>query len=125
MVGGVECGQQALEPSIQLGGLPQTVPDLLKMESDDGGKVLAVERPPDFREVEAEAPHRGDLVKPFCLFSPVPPMARTRPRGRREQPDLFVVVQGPHGDAGGIGEFTDAPLPVGARVLGHRCEPRT
>jgi hypothetical protein len=128
VVGGLECRQQTLEPVIQLRGLTQTVANLLEMESDDGREALAaVECPPDLSEVEAEAPHRGDLVEPLCLLGPVPPMARTRPRGGHEQPDLVVVVQRPHGDAGCVGEFADAPFPVAAPDFRfrHRREPTT
>jgi hypothetical protein len=41
-------------------------------------------------------------------------MASTRSRGRRQQADLVVVVKRPHGDAGGLGEFADAPFALGA-----------
>ncbi len=96
------------------------------MEPDDGGETLAaVECPPDLLEVEAEAPHRGDLVEPLCLLGPVPPMARTRPRGRREQPDLVVMVKRPHGDASGVGEFAHAPFPVAAADFRFRHRRRT
>ena len=85
------------------------------MDPDDGREALAaIECPPDCLEVESEAPHRGDLVEPLDLFGPVPPMASTRSRGWREQTDVVVVVKRPHGDAGGLGEFTDAPFALGA-----------
>jgi hypothetical protein len=98
------------------------------MEPDDGGKTLtAVECPPDLLEVEAEAPHRGDLVEPLCLLGAVPPMARIRPHGRRQQPDLFVMVKRPHGDTGGVGESAYGPFRVVATDFRfrHRREPTT
>jgi hypothetical protein len=88
------------------------------MDPDDRRQAFAaIECPPNRLEVEAEAPHCGDLVEPLYLLSPVPPMASTGSRGWHEQADVVVVVKCPHGDAGGVGEFTDTPFPTGAANL--------
>src|SRR5690606_16826207 len=76
------------------------------------GAVAAtpVQQLADLLQREPELAQREDLLEPRDLLLPVQPVAGAAARGRPQQPDPVVVVQGADGQPGPAGQLADLPV---------------
>ena len=75
--------------------------------------LVRVQAPMD---VSADAPKRA----PLHVALVIQPLAPLRARGPWQQAHVLVVAQRAHGQAGGVGQLTDAPAPRRGRSMLHQ-----
>jgi hypothetical protein len=69
--------------------------------------------------VTVQVAQRADAVEASHVVLVVEPLVSLRPRRGREQPDVLVVVEGAHRQAGGVRQLADTPAASARRSLLH------
>ena len=92
--------QQPRQPTLQGGQRADLLLDTGEMASHGRGRaVLGLQQRPDLLERQPEAPEREQPVQPLHVGRPIQAVAAARAFGRRQQPELVVVVQRADGHA--------------------------
>lgn len=79
-----------------------------------------LEQVADLGERDTDVAQRTDPAKAPQVLLAVNALATLRPRRRHEQPDVFVVVERAHGQAGRARQLSDAPPALARGSFFHR-----
>jgi hypothetical protein len=99
-------------------------PSPVRTQNIQERRAVILEHTTDVREREAEVPQRTDAVQACHVVLVVNALLTKGPRRGPEQPDVLVVVERAHGQAGRLRQLSDAPASIRRSFL-HRGDDTT